>query len=384
MIAYNRTSLDNRNIQEQAAEALSKKIITAEESDRIRKTYPCPLYTPNFFIRIGLFLLTLLTALCTAGIYMLGVSPNGTTIGGSLIFFGIVGYIVLELFIHVRKTYRSGIDDALLYIAGCSIVAGIGIIADFRMTASSESLLILILALLCAARYADSLMALTAYGALLSLLFYTLGQTATGQALLPFVVLFVSVVVYLLAARGAAMRSLRHYQPSLLWLRVASLLTFYAAGNYFIITVVHSAVSHEDGPVALGFLWWTLTALVPVFYIVLGVRKKDPVFLWSGLLLVAAAVFTVRVYYHVLPAELAMVLAGSILVAGAWYLIRYLHEPKHGFTSAATDDAHLLGDIPVEGLIMAESFRHVGAPQPDQGTHFGGGTTGGGGAGGEY
>ena len=123
---------------------------------------------------------------------------------------------------------------------------------------------------------------------------------------------------------------------------------------------------------------------MPILYIVRGVQKKDVVFLWMGLALVAAAVFTLRYYYHFLPAELAMIICGSVLIAGAWFLIRYLHQPKYGITSADTDDKPLLKDLPVEGLILAESFHPVNEPTVDQGFHYGGGTTGGGGAGGGY
>ncbi len=58
MIAHNRQSLDNRDIQQQAAEALAKTVITQTEYQRIREAYPFQLYIPNVFIRIGLFLLT--------------------------------------------------------------------------------------------------------------------------------------------------------------------------------------------------------------------------------------------------------------------------------------------------------------------------------------
>ncbi len=55
MIAHNRQSLDNRKIQQEAAEALAKTVITQAEYDRIREAYPFKLYVPNLFIRIGLF-----------------------------------------------------------------------------------------------------------------------------------------------------------------------------------------------------------------------------------------------------------------------------------------------------------------------------------------
>ncbi len=143
-------------------------------------------------------------------------------------------------------------------------------------------------------------------------------------------------------------------------------------------------LSGESGTIALGWLWWMLTAITPIVYIVRGVQKKDDVFLWTGMALVAAAIFTVRYYYHLLPAELAMIIGGSLLIAGAYGLIRYLRMPRRGFTSDYPEDPHPLGNLPVEGLILAESFHAAGTAPEDPGFQFGGGTGGGGGAGGGY
>lgn len=381
MIAYKEIYLDNREVREQADEALSKKIITQEESDLIYGAYPYNLYTPNFFVRVGLFLLTVLALLCCLGLFMLA-SGNDKSMGSLFIFFGLLSYGALELFIHVRGICRAGIDDALLWVAGLMIIIGVNVLAD-HTSPLMQSTMVLILALIGFVRYADRLMAVVAFAAFLCLIFYRLGESPIGRALLPFVVMAVSVALYLLFTRLSVLPRLRFYHSGLVLLRVAALLSLYAAGNYYIVREANAFISHQSGPIALGFLWWTLTGLVPVLYIVRGIQKKDLVFLWTGLGLVAGAVFTVRYYYHILPAELAMIISGSILIGGAWSLIRYLHEPKFGFTSVDIDEPAILEGLPVEGVILAESFRPAAAPV-DKGVHFGGGTSGGGGAGGGY
>jgi len=383
MIAYKAIYLDNREVREQADEALSKKIITQEESGLIYGAYPYNLYTPNFFIRVGLFLLTVLALLCCLGLFML-VSGNDKSMGSLFIFFGLLSYGALELFIHVRGIYKAGIDDALLLIAGLMIVIGTNILSS-HTSPLMESGMILVLAFWGFVRYADRLMAVVSIAAFLCLIFYRLGESPIGRALLPFVVMVVSAALYLLFTRLSAMYRLRFYRSGLVLLRFAALLSFYAAGNYYVVREVNAFISHQSGPIALGFLWWTLTGLVPILYIVRGIQKKDPVFLWTGLGSVAAAVFTVRYYYHILPAELAMIICGCILIAGAWSLIHYLHVPKSGFTSANVHDFDpaVLEGLPIEGVILAESFRPAAGPV-DKGVHYGGGTSGGGGAGGGY
>jgi len=385
MIAYNRQSLDNLEIQQQANEALEKGLLTTEEIDRIRKAYPIRFYLPNSFIGAGLFLLTVLATVCAFGLFLLfGLDEADHHFGMILILFGVIGYGALELFIRHRKMYRAGVDDALLWMAGLSVTLGV----YSGLGHPSPTLLSLTVLLLAAGgvlRYTDRLMALVAYGALLSLLFYTVtGWGAVARALLPFMTMAVSIGLYLVFTRWITHDRLRHYHSSLVLLRAATLLSFYLGGNYYIIRELNAAISEHPGPVALGWLWWLLTGMVPILYIARGIQKKDVVFLWTGMALVAATVFTVRYYYHLLPAELAMIIAGCVLIAGVYGLTRYLRTPKHGFTSAAPDYPHALADLPMEGMILAESFTSVAAQPADPGVRFGGGTTGGGGAGGNY
>jgi hypothetical protein len=377
MIAYNRQSLDNRDIRQQAAEALARSVITQAEYDRIREAYPFKLYTPNFFIRIGLFLLTVLAVACGLGLFLLmGIGDGEHGIGLVLILWGVAAFAGLEFVIRSRGVYRAGVDDALLWLAGGLLFGGMNLLADHLSSAIVDSGIIFILAAWGVLRYADRLMALIAYGALLSLLFHITKS--------PFVFMAVSVIAYLLVTRLSAAASSRHYHYCLTLLRAAALLSFYLAGNYYVVQNVNASIRGEEAPVALGWLWWTFTAVVPIVYIVSGIRKKDTILLWTGLGLVAGAVFTVRYYYHVLPAEVAMIAGGSILIVGAYGLIRYLHTPKRGFTSIAPDEPHPLKNLPVEGLILAETFK-AASPQPlDQGPDFGGGSGGGAGAGGTY
>src|ERR1700678_4285321 len=126
MIAYNRSALDNGEIQQEAAETLGKSVITRAEYDKIAEAYPFTLYTPNFFFRIGLFLLTVLAVACGLGLFMLMTMGSGERgMGFVIIFWGIASYGALEFFIHGRKVYKAGVDDALLWLAGGLIFGGV-------------------------------------------------------------------------------------------------------------------------------------------------------------------------------------------------------------------------------------------------------------------
>jgi O-antigen/teichoic acid export membrane protein len=135
----------------------------------------------------------------------------------------------------------------------------------------------------------------------------------------------------------------------------------------------------------MAWLFWILTVATPLFYIYRGVRKKDHLFIWTGLGLVAAAIFTIRYYYHLIPVEWALISGGIVMIAIAYGLIRYLKTPRHGFTSQEASSKNLLENLHLESLVIAETFggpSTVKAPSND--FQFGGGSGGGGGAGGQF
>ena len=385
MIAHSRQALDNRDIQQQAAEALAKSVITQAEYQRIREAYPFQLYTPNVFIRIGFFLLTVLAVACGLGLCLLiGMGEGDHGIGILLIIWGIAAYSGLEFFIHSRGIYQAGVDDALLWLAGALLFGGINLL-DNNFSATLETMIILVLAAWGLVRYADRLMALVAYGALIYLIFHLIITTgAVGSSIV--VIMIFSAIAYLLLSRLSTAESLRHYHACLSLLEMAALLTFYLSGNYYVVQNIDASIHGEGTPIALSWLWWIFTGIVPVIYVVAGIRKKDTILLWTGLALAAGAVFTIRYYYHILPAELAMIIGGCMLIAGAYALIRSLQTPRHGFTSIAPDEPepHPLQKFPVESLILAETLKSTPTQPTDQSGSFGGGSSGGAGAGGTY
>lgn len=383
MIAYNKEQLDNRDIHSAAAKAKKKGMITADEYSRILQAYPYHLYTPNIYVRIGLFLLTALASACGVGLILLIGMGGSNAFTGELIFTGIAAYAVLEIFIRKRNMYMAGVDEALLWSASLLIFFGISEGA-YNISAAAQSLIVFLLALIGLLRYIDRSMTLIAYAALICWIAFTainLGPTA--RALLPFLVMLVAVIFFIGFTRLSRLQKLRHNRSCLALLRMAALLSFYLAGNYYVVREMNTMIHGQEAPVSLSWLWWALTIITPLAYIARGIQKKDTTFLWTGLALVAAAVFTVRYYYHVLPTELAMIIGGAVLLTGSYWLIRYLHTPKAGFTSERPEDEHILEDLPVEGLIVAETFKPDIQPTGPH-TQFGGGSGGGGGAGGDY
>jgi hypothetical protein len=195
-----------------------------------------------------------------------------------------------------------------------------------------------------------------------------------------------SVVIYFLVASKRPLRRYRHYADCMLLVSIVALVCIYIAGNYFVVREAGNNLMHlglaENTPLPFGWLFWLFTISTPFIYLAAGIKKKDLVLIRVGLLLIGVSVLTFRNYHHLLPAETALIIAGVLIVAAAYGLIKYLVLPKHGFTDEQADDeAPAIAQI--ESLALAQTF---GAQlvADDGGTSFGGGSGGGGGAGGEF
>ncbi|CAL1519888.1 hypothetical protein [Chitinophaga sp. MM2321] len=386
MIAYNRQTLDNLTIQEEAATAFRKDCIDKDTYLAIKQAHQVNFYTPNSMIRIGLFILTSIIIIFSLGLISLAALDHTSAFTTIFIFFGIACYGALELFIKEKKVYQAGIDDALLW-AAMLFFAG-STVFDKEFSATTYSLLALLLTLLATLRFGGIVTAAATYLAFLASLFCILMEIGGFmQVILPFLIMLVSSGVYIITRKAASKQSFRHYKHCLIVVEVLSLISLYLAGNYFVVRELSNEMFNMNlqpgQSIPGGWIFWILTFVIPPVYLYLGIRKKDAILLRTGLVLLAVIIFTIRQYHHVLPLETMMVLAGIIMTVGAWALIKYLHAPKHGFTYLETDEPGLADKLKIESLIIAQTFT-PGPQGPASDVTFGGGTGGGGGASGEY
>lgn len=388
MIAYNNAWLNNLLLHAQAEQAHEEGCISTTEMDQIAAAYPVGFYTPNVFVRIGLFILTIVILVFGMGlISLLFISAGSEKIfGGMFIFFGICIYCALELMVS-KQHYHSGVDDALLWASAACFIGGInGLTA---VAAEINAVLVFFVSIFLFLRFINAVMATIATLAVLALLFFIMLRLGeTGKAITPFVIMLAAALLYFFCNRLLRAGQWNHYKDGLAVATITALVAVYAAGNYFVVREASIEMFNlnlsggQDIP--FGWLFWLFTVLIPVFYIARGIQKKDAVLLRVGLLLVAAIVFTVRYYFHVMPAELAMLLGGLMFIVLAYALIRYLQQPRQGFTYKEQKDKNFMDKLQVESLVIAQTFSGPASPGSDTGTQFGGGSGGGGGATGEF
>ena len=388
MIAYNHKSLDNLAINEEAAVALHHNLISQEEMEGIAKAYPVNFYSPNLFIRIGLFLLTALIILMVFGLFCLMlVSSSEQSFGILTLIVALLTYGGLEMLIRERNHYHSGIDDAMLWLSMVFMVATVNLLND-SVSFLGQSVLVFMLSAYYLLRFGNLLMGGLAFIAFLGVVFYgliPLGNTA--KTVMPFLLMGISLGVYWLMTKCKNKDRLRHYKTCCTLIEILALVVLYIAGNYFVVREVSNSLFDlhlkEGESIPGGWIFWILTVLTPAVYLFRGIQKRDVIILRTGLLLVAAIVFTVRYYYHFMPLELAMTIGGIIMIVVAYGITKYLTPPKHGFTHAEPNDPALGGWLQVESLVVIETFGTT-TPDVEKQFDFGGGSGGGAGAGGQY
>nr|WP_068890185.1 hypothetical protein [Pedobacter panaciterrae] len=392
MIIYNNVWLANLLVREEAQRARKVEAISIDEQKKIDDMYPVGFYTPNIFIRIGLFILTCIIVSFSIGLFMLMVSDfkiNDTW--GFFLFFGIITYLALEAMVRTSNHFKSGVDDALMWISGGLLLTTFILLqadANPDFPYSRISFFVFLLALFYALRFTDMLMTAISLLALIATIFFVWKDLFSwGMSTMPFLIMLASSGLYFLSKRSVGKQLTIYYTNCLYVVQIISLLVLYLAGNYYIVQSLSPANagvynSTEPQPVPFGFFFWLWTILVPFIYVTLGIKNKDTIILRTGLLLIAAAAFTFRNYYHVMPIEGGLSIVGIVLLSVCYGVIKYLKTPKYGFTYEDLEQDHFMDKIKVESLIVSETFSGT-QPQSDS-TRFGGGDFGGGGASGNF
>ncbi len=387
MIAYNHKILDDTRSRNASEEALQKNLITRQEHQAICSKYPGEFYSPNLFIRIGLFVLTAVISVMAFGVFALFFSGAA---GGFVemlgIFFSLIAYFVLERMAGVQKHFKSGVDDALIWVSAVSMLASIIILFD-PLAPLAMSLLVCAFALYFAIRFVNAAMAAISFISLLAFAFYlALYLGTTGKIIAPFLLMALSFGAYLLVKKMENNYRFRYYELCFTTVELLALIGVYVSVNYLVVRELSEALFGlnlgQGDSIPGGWLFWMITIILPLIYLIVSFKRKDTLLLRVSLLLIAATIFTIQFYYHFLPADIVMLLGGAGAVLLAYGVSKYFAKGRNGITSAAPE-VPSAGRLNLEALVIAEAF-HVSSPNVEKGFEFGGGSGGGGGATGEY
>ncbi len=380
MTAYPENELYNCDVRSQARASADASEISKESLHKIEQAYPCKLYTPHFFIAFALGLLTTIAVIFAGFLAWLLTSAESSAGFSALCFFmAALCYVLLELMIKSKNYYNAGVDNALQFFI-LAFSAGIFLSNFDNISWVLFYGTMMLIAMWLCVRFNDAFMAVLACAFFLICVFFSvlkLGNAAL--ALAPFAMMATIAMLYLMVNKVKPKAKFL-FEKSLTFLTIFLLISFYAAGNYWVISELQSSLLNARGPVPFGWIFWIFTVSIPFIYIVYGVAKKDLLHVRSGLFLVAATILTYKYYFTFLPIEFEILLAGLILVGLSYFLIKWLQPARHGYTSEGNAPRPAWKNI--EALVIAETMSAGQATTQDH--LMAGGSGGGGGASGEF
>ncbi|MBL7798241.1 MAG: hypothetical protein JNJ90_17235 [Saprospiraceae bacterium] len=384
MIAYDRAGLDALLIRDAAQEWCRQGLLSEEQWLAVQAQHKSGFYSPNVFVRIGLAIFTLVLLSAALGLGALISDLNSET-GFALLclFFGLVLFLMLELWIiGSARHYGSGVDDMLLYFGTSLLLGGLYMLMPSGSQPLDYACVTLPFLVVGSIRYLDRLMTAAAFGyALMILMLLLMKSPQLALFAMPFAGMLFAGGVYFLARHGQSRYAWRHWHSALAVLELLAIVLFYVSGNYWVVQQAgYGWFQIEQPPIAWFF--WIFTFAVPLAYLYFGLRRKDRLMLDVGLGCVAVAVFTYRAYFHVMPLAWAAVLGGAVLFAVAYFSIRHLRKTKGVYTYDADADKTLLQEI--EQQLIAQHLAQQPAPAPNKDASLGGGQFGGGGADGQF
>lgn len=370
--------------------------ITKEQYQRLENETVSDLRTTNIFLRLVLFLFTLIGVSAGIGLFFVGSGPSQQTVGVFLLVFAGVCYGAAEFAVSQGRLYRYGIEEALAVCSVGFLCVGIEIVF-FRDSSTPDRAQFLV----------------PAVGALFSLwIWRRFGLWYAFLAAMIFVIFLPGywtpshaaqhVIVAGFYAIGlicvAAVRSRHGFDylenayslaEALLWLGI------YLAINLKLSSLNLPAQWWGGTRVVLEFakpFYWTTWVLIwclPPVVLARGIRQKDRFVLAVGAIAAILTFITNESYLgwprHTWdPMILGILLTGVAIFIRRW-LARGPGGIRDGFTAArlsGKDKQWMSAGSAVLGLVSPQAI--TPAPQGGQDFRFGGGQSGGGGASGEF
>lgn len=390
MKAYQQQWINHSFLQSKAQDWFEKGLLSEQQNIEIRNNFPLDFYQPNPFIRIALFLFTCLACIFSASLLYLifestfRESPKtGLTI--LALIFGVFSVFLLEFLIKTKKIFQSGIDNGLLYGAIVAFVTVIYVqLEPLHLPAWLEFSFIIPFFILAYIRYADVFVACMIYFLLVMILVDFSLTFSVGKMLLPFIMLLFSLSAYYFVEKLKQRTDYLYYETSLDIFKTLALVSVYLSVNYFIVrkgnAVINKVITSVAPQIGLAPLFYLFTILIPIIYIVVGLKKRDRTFLILGLLTAAFSFFTYRYYFGIIPTEIALLNCGTLLIGAVSFIIYQLKQAKFGFTYAPDNNYEGLN---LDTILLSELV-NTKLHSNDDSLKFGGGSSGGGGASGKY
>jgi hypothetical protein len=356
------------------------------------------LRTTNIFLRLVLFLFTLISVGAAAALFFVGSGPSEQTLGVFLLIFAVVCYAAAEVAVSQAGLYRYGIEEALAVCSVGFLCAGMqaALFSDSPYSPKLESLVPAagaIFSLWIWRRFGFSYAFLAAMIFVLFLPgYWTSSHSAQHLIVAAFYATGLAVV--------AVVRSRHRFDyldegyslvEAFLWLGIYVAMNF-KLSSLDLLPAQWWSGTRAAAEFARPFYWgtWVLIWCLPPIVLWRGIRQKDRFVIAVGAIAAILTFVSNKPYLGWPRHTWDPILLGIVLTGVAFFIRRWLARGpggiRQGFTAARLSgkDKHWINvGSAVFGQLSPQSIT-PGRQTSSEDFHFGGGSTGGGGAGGDF
>jgi hypothetical protein len=389
LIAFDIDLLEKKWVLAKAKDLYRSNLLNEEQWQKISEEFASGIYTPSLFMRVLLFIFSL------AGMFTI-IGPIGAILGD----IGRSGFQILALLLGIflilftervliknKFHFNSGITEAGLY-SGLLFIA-FGLLGSNPDRALVYPIVGFVLTAFAAVRFLNLTALVLMVGCVCWILFQIiLNLGGFVEALMPFIFMAFFGLLYGFSLKLQKRISNVIFENQFVILKTSSLTLFYLAGNYFVVRELSiklmglNLAGQDDIPFA--FIFYTLTALIPIGYICWGIMQKSILQIRVALLTIFLSTITFKYYFSLGPPEITITLSGLILIAISLLCFNYLKQIRRGYTR----------ELLINGKWNSPEFAAIIASQTLGGNKisdaasgdplFNGGRFGGGGAGGNW
>ncbi|SCY86410.1 hypothetical protein [Flavobacterium caeni] len=382
MIAYDKTLLANTFFLEGAQTLCDGGFITSEQLAAAHSKTPTLKTHNNLLVRIGFFVLgTLLYSSVVGAASLFVFAILSERYEWALWLYAVVGLAGSEFFAR-QNFFAHGLDDAFILGFVTLVATAVGMNTE---SATAAFVALAITGVFASIRYVHTLstvLGMVGVAGFFACLAFDL--ELFSKLYVPFVGLLLGIALYASYYVVRAKDGMLFYKNVLCSVQVFALVLAYVSVNYFVVRELSvdllglAVLPGQDIPFA--WVFYVLTFGLPIGYLWYGVKTKNKPLLWLGCLALVASVLTIRHYYGMLRPDAALILAGVLLFALAYGLIRKLRHKESGITYEPDRHSNKNTMLYAQAVIVNAQINVQPVANDTGGMPFGGGGFSGGGS----
>ena len=396
MRLYSASSEETLRARKLLTDWVGEGFLTKAQYQLLEQETVSELRTTNVFLRLVLFLFTLISVGAAAALFYVVSRPSEQTAGVFFLIFAAICYAAAEAAVARARLYCYGIEEALAVCSGGFLCAGIEVAFFSGSPYSPKEFLIP------AAGVVFSLWIWHRFGlsyAFLATMIFALFLPGYWTSSREAQHLIIAVFYAIGLAAVATVRSRHRFDyleeayslvEAFLWLGI------YLAINLQLSSLNLSARwwngTRAAAQFARPFYWgtWVLIWCLPPIVLARGIRQKDRFVIAVGAIIASLTLVSNKPYLGWPRHTWDPMLLGILLTSVALFIRRWLARGpggiRHGFTAARLSgkDKHWIN---IGATVLGPLSPHSITPDPQPSSpdfRFGGGQTGGGGAGGDF